>query len=251
MSKEESIRPIQAILKEEIDEIKEGLKPSLDVLVVGMNPSLSQWTYKQLYNCLKKRKKEGGLLKVLNILSQNGEGGEEFVGSLNDKKRWNKWVGDTFFTPQADGKAEAFSALQYFFVEGKEKSSIDPMSWPVVGQKDDLSKKKTIPYFNAIRKTLAAGLKAMQTEPDLNDDQRKLTWYHIDLFHYRETDQESLLASLKDGGEWSDNARKAVEVFWEQVKDLKPHVLLVANSNVSDLIFFELRRRLERDVQSW
>ena len=84
MSKEESIRPIQAILKEEIDEIKEGLKPSLDVLVVGMNPSLSQWTYKQLYNCLKKRKKEGGLLKVLNILSQNGEGGEEFVGSLND-----------------------------------------------------------------------------------------------------------------------------------------------------------------------
>ena len=132
MSKEESIRPIQAILKEEIDEIKEGLKPSLDVLVVGMNPSLSLRTYKQLYNASRSERKDG----LLNVLNQLSEGGKGFEKSLGNEKDWNVWVGDTFSGSNSSGKEEAFSELQYYFVEGKKKPGRDKISWPVVGLGD-------------------------------------------------------------------------------------------------------------------
>ena len=57
------------------------------------------------------------------------------------------------------------------------------------------------------------------------------------MFHDRKTDQKAFLASLKDGKDWNLEAQDAVLKFWEKVEDLKPRVLLVANSNVSDLIF--------------
>ena len=217
-----------ALLEEEIVKIKSSL--DLDVLVVGMNPSLSLRTYKQLFNRLRKRKEEDGLLNVLNQLSEGGKG---FEKSLGNEKDWNVWVGDTFSGSNSSGKEEAFSELQYYFVEGKKKPGRDKISWPVVRLGDNLSKCQTITYFDTIRRTLAAGLKAMES----NSERRELTWYQIDLFHERETVQASFLSSLKDGKKWNDKAEIAVRKFWKQVDRLKPKVLLVANSNVSDLIF--------------
>ena len=209
----------------------EKIKSSLDVLVVGMNPSLSLRTYKQLFNRLRKRKEEDGLLNVLNQLKEKG--GEDFEASLDDEALWNQWVEETFSVSNAIGKEEALSKLQYYFVEGKKKPGRDKISWPVVRLGDNLSKCQTITYFDTIRRTLAAGLKAMES----NSERRELTWYQIDLFHERETVQASFLSSLKDGKKWNDKAEIAVRKFWKQVDRLKPKVLLVANSNVSDLIF--------------
>lgn len=217
-----------ALLEEEIEKIKS----SLDVLVVGMNPSLSQRTYKQLYDRLRKRKEEDGLLNVLNRLKEKG--GEDFEASLDYEDLWNQWVEETFSSSNASGKEKVLSELQYYFVEGKEKPGMDNMAWPVVRRGGGLSKCKTITYFDTIRRTLAAGLEAMES----NSQQSELTWYQIDLFHDRKTDQKAFLASLKDGKNWkSEDVIPAVEMFWKQVERLKPKVLLVANSNVTDLIF--------------
>jgi hypothetical protein len=227
-----------ALLKEEeIPKIKSSL--DLDVLVVGMNPSLSLRTYKQLYDRLKKRHEESGFLDVLNELSENCEAG--FVISLGDEADWNRWVEKTFSDSNSTKKKEALSRLQYYFVEGKKKPSTDEITWPVVRREDNLSNRKTIAYFDTIRRTLAAGLKAMES----NTERRELTWYQIDLFHDLETEQKSFLASLKEGKNWNKKAGKAVAEFWEQVDDLlNPKVLLVANSNVSDLIFTNYDRVL-------
>jgi len=216
----------------------EKIKSSLDVLVVGMNPSLSLRTYKQLFNRLRKRKEEDGLLNVLNQLKEKG--GEDFEASLDDEALWNQWVEETFSVSNAIGKEEALSKLQYYFVEGKKKPGRDKISWPVVRLGDNLSKCQTITYFDTIRRTLAAGLKAMES----NSERRELTWYQIDLFHERETVQASFLSSLKDGKNWNSNAEDKVLEFWKQVYHLKPKVLLVANSNVSDLIFTNYDRVL-------
>ena len=226
-----------ALREEERKELtEEGKLPALDVLVVGMNPSLSLRTYMQLYDRLKKRHEHGGLLDVLNELSENS--GSGFVEILGDEDKWNRWVGKTF--SNSSGKEEALSKLQYYFVEGKKKPSKDEITWPVVRREDNLSNRKTITYFDTIRRTLAAGLKAMES----NSERRELTWYQIDLFHYLETEQASFLSSLKDGKNWNSKAQKKVLEFWGQVKELKPKVLLVANSKVSDLIFTNYDRVL-------
>ena len=68
-----------ALSKGEIEDIKS----SLDVLVVGMNPSLSQRTYKQLYDRLKKRDGAKGLLDVLGQLSEKAK--RDFVESLSNE----------------------------------------------------------------------------------------------------------------------------------------------------------------------
>lgn len=214
-----------ALSKEEIEDIQS----SLDVLVVGMNPSLSQRTYKQLYDRLKKRDGANGLLDVLGQLSEKAK--RDFVESLSNESLWNQWVEETFSSSNANDNA--LSKLQYYFVEGKRKPESDKISWPVVSLRDNISKRQTITYFDTIRRTLAAGLKAIES----NSQKSELTWYQIDLFHERKTDQKAFLASLKDGKDWNLEAQDAVLKFWEKVEDLKPRVLLVANSNVSDLIF--------------
>jgi hypothetical protein len=206
------------------------IKSSLDVLVVGMNPSLSQRTYKQLYDRLKKRDGAKGLLDVLGQLSEKAK--QDFVESIGNEALWNQWVEEAF--PASNANEEALSKLQYYFVEGKEKPESHKISWPVVRKEDDPSKCKTITYFDTIRRTLAAGLKAMES----NSQKSELTWYQIDLFHDRQTDQKAFLESLEDGqNKWNPKAQDAVLKFWEKVEALKPRVLLVANSNVSDLIF--------------
>lgn len=226
-----------ALLKEEeIPKIKSSL--DLDVLVVGMNPSLSLRTYRQLYDRLEKRDEHQGLIDVLNELSENGEAG--FVKSLGDEAEWNRWVEKTFSDSNSTKKKEALSRLQYYFVEGKKKPSTDEITWPVVRREDNLSNRKTIDYFDTIRQTLAAGLKAMES----NSERRELTWYQIDLFHDLETEQASFLSSLKDGKNWNEKAELAVAEFWEQVDYLNPKVLLVANSKVPDLIFTNYDRVL-------
>ena len=209
-----------ALRMEEIKEIKSGL----DVLVVGMNPSLSQRTYKQLYNRLKKRDGAKGLLHVLGQLSEKAK--QDFVESIGNEVLWNQWVEETFSPSNAN--EEALSELQYYFLEGKKKPKSDKISWPVVSLTDNLSKRQTITYFDTIRRTLAAGLKAIESNPQKSE----ITWYQIDLFHDRKTDQKAFLASLTDL-----KSQDAVREFWEKVEVLKPRVLLVANSNVSDLIF--------------
>jgi hypothetical protein len=225
-----------ALRPEDLKTIKSTL--DLDVLVVGMNPSLSLRTYKQLYDRLEKRDEHGGLLDVLNELSENG--GSSFVEILGDEDKWNRWVGKTFSASNSRGKVEALSELQYYFVEGKKKPGRDKISWPVVRLGGNLSKCTTITYFDTIRRMLAAGLKAM----DSNSQRSELTWYQIDLFHDRETVQASFLSSLKDGRNWNKKAEEAVAAFWKEVERLKPKVLLVANSNVSDLIFTNYDRVL-------
>ena len=217
-----------ALLKHEIERIK-NRSEQLDVLVIGMNPSLSQRTYRQLYNRLKKRKKEDGLLNLLDELSERG--GQNFIVGLNHDHHWRNWVQETF----SKSGTEVFSRLQYYSLEGEEKPSIDDIHWPSVSLDDNLVEKRTINYFDTIRRTLAAGLQAMQVKSNL--DKRTLTWYQIDLFHQRETNQELLLSSLKDGKEWNAKAEKSVTELWEQIKFLNPRLLLVANSNVTDLIF--------------
>ena len=214
----------------EISRIKKGKNPELDVLVVGMNPSLSRKTYKQLYERLKKRKEEGGLEDVLNQLRTSGS--RDFADSLGNDIHWNQWVEETFSLSNARGNEEVLSKLQYYFVEGKEKPESE-LSWPVVSLEGNLSTCQTITYFDTIRRTLVAALNAMKSYSQRNE----LTWYQIDLFHKRETVQASFLLSLKDGKNWNSDAEKAVVAFWNQVERLKPKVLLVANSNVSDLIF--------------
>lgn len=217
----------QPALREE--EIK-GIKSGLDVLVVGMNPSLSRKTYKQLYDRLKKRDEAKGLLDVLGQLSEKAK--QDFVESIGSEVLWNQWVEGTFSPSNAN--VEALSELQYYFVEGKKKPQGDKISWPVVSLTDNLSKRQTITYFDTIRRTLAAGLNAMGSHSQRNE----LTWYQIDLFHKRETVQDSFLQSLKDGGKWkSEEVQDDVAIFWKNVEDWKPKVLLVANSKVSDLIF--------------
>ena len=103
----------------------------------------------------------------------------------------NGWETRFFRSTSQSGKAEAFSALQYLFRGGQGKTwkgSECPGQWSG-SETDDLSKKPdNHPTSTPSARTLAAGLKAMETEPDLNEDQRKLTWYQIDLFHERETD---------------------------------------------------------------
>lgn len=216
-----------ALREGEIKEIKSGL----DVLVVGMNPSLSRKTYKQLYDRLKKRDEAKGLLDVLGQLSEKAK--QDFVESIGSEVLWNQWVEETFSSSNTN--AEALSELQYYFVEGKKKPQSDKISWPVVSLTDNLSKRQTITYFDTIRRTIAAGLKAIES----NSQKSELTWYQIDLFHKRETVQESFLKSLKDrGGEWkSEEVQDDVANFWKNVEDWKPKVLLVANANVTDLIF--------------
>jgi hypothetical protein len=234
MSKEETHKLIlgrPALLEDEINAIVKGKKPSLDVLVVGMNPSLSQWTYIQLYNRLKKRDAERGLREVLDQLSHKG--GEDIEASLNDKAHWDQWVEETFSSSNAKGKKEALSKLQYYFLEGKEKPECAKISWPVVTLMDNLSTCKTIDYFDTIRRTLAAGLMAMES----NSQRSELTWYQIDLFHDQETIQDVLLKTKGTPKQWHIATEDVVTAFWKQVKTLNPKVLLVANANVPDLIF--------------
>lgn len=215
-----------AFREKELEKIESGL----DVLVVGMNPSLSRKTYKQLYDRLKKRDETKGLLDVLGQLSEKAK--LDFVESIGNEVLWDQWVEETFSSSNAN--EEALSELQYYFVEGKKKPKSDKISWPVVSLTDKLSKRQTITYFDTIRRTLAAGLKAIES----NSQKSELTWYQIDLFHKRETVQDSFLKSLKDGGKWkSEEVQDDVAIFWKNVEDWKPKVLLVANSNVSDLIF--------------
>lgn len=232
MSKEETHKLIlgrPALLEDEINAIVKGKKPSLDVLVVGMNPSLSQWTYKQLYDRLKKRDAARGLLEVLDQLSHKS--GEDFEASLDDEARWNQWVEETFSSSNAN--EEALSELQYYFVEGKKKPKSDKISWPLVRLDEDLSNCQTITYFDTIRRTLAAGLKAMES----SSQRSELTWYQIDLFHDQETNQDELLKTKGKPKKWHIATEDVVTKFWEQVKILNPKVLLVANAKVSDLIF--------------
>lgn len=235
MSKEEfhNLTPGQpALRKPEVTSIVNGKKPALDVLVVGMNPSLSQWTYKQLYDRLKKRDEAKGLLDVLGQLSEKAK--QDFVESVGNEVLWNQWVEETFSPSNAN--EEVLSELQYYFVEGKKKPKSDKISWPLVRLDEDLSNCQTITYFDTIRRTLAAGLNAMGSQSQRNE----LTWYQIDLFHERETVQDSFLKRLKEKGgkKWkSEKVQEPVANFWSNVEDWKPKVLLVANSNVSDLIF--------------
>ena len=171
-----------------------------------MNPSLSRKTYKQLYDRLKKRDEAKGLLDVLGQLSEKAK--QDFVESVSSELLWNQWVEETFSPSNVN--VEALSELQYYFVEGKKKPKRDKISWPLVGLDEDLFNCQTITYFDTIRRTLAAGLNAMGP----NSQRNELTWYQIDLFHKRETVQDSFLKSLKVGRKWKEKKSKMTLQFF-------------------------------------
>ena len=227
------IHGFPALLPNEIEAIQmKGV--SLDVLVVGINPSLSRKTYKQLYRNLVNREDETEFLSLLDDISTGG--GKAFKRSVSSDGDWNEWVRQIFGQSQFDIDSELeekYSALQYFFVEGRKKPSIDAMSWPSLHRKADLSSRNTIIYYDTIRQTLAGSLEAIQSR----ELDRQLNWFQIDLFHDRETSQTSFLDRIKDGNRWSPYCIEAVNRFWERVERLNPKVLLIANSTVSDLIF--------------
>lgn len=227
------IHGFPALLPNEIEAIQiKGV--SLDVLVVGINPSLSRKTYKQLYRNLVNREDETEFLSLLDDISIGG--GNAFERSVNAEGDWNEWVRKIFGQSQFDigpELEEKYSALQYYFVEGRKKPSIDTVSWPSLHRRADMSSQQTIIYYDTIRQTLAGSLEAMQCR----ELERQLTWFQIDLFHDRETSQTSFLDRIKDGKVWSPYCKEAVNRFWEKVEGLNPKVLLIANSTVSDLIF--------------
>jgi len=197
----------------------------LDVLVVGINPSFSARTFAQLHRAMRSDNEPSDLVNCIGeIAKKNGQEGlstDELVGWLDgcskNPEDWGKLK--CIFRKNDDSVHEdlksELSRLQYLFLNGSKKPK--ECNWF-----EAIDKQRSIPYFDHIRDVLRVA-----TRPG-----RRLSWYHIDLFDDRETDQRRLVKNTS-----RDKWEEAVGVFWQKVEKYNPKVLLVANATVMESIF--------------
>lgn len=216
-----------ALLDHELPETSE-----LDVLVVGINPSFSARTFSQLYLATRSDNEPSELVNcLLEIAKKNGQHGllpvrltELLNGCSKNPGHWEE-LKRIFSVKDESVKQELesdLSRLQYLFLNGSAKPK-EPIWFDV------MEKRRSIPYFDRIRDVLRVA-----TPPG-----RSLSWYHIDLFDDRETEQKRLVRT-RSSSEWE----KAVGGFWKKVEEYSPKILLVANGTVMGSIFTNFEEQL-------
>lgn len=203
-----------AFSKDEIGEIrKENGGP--DVMIIGMNPSFSASIFQQVRRNNQEEFDELFLDLRRELQSDSTRlRSNEIARLLTDNKLRHLFE----LSPKHQEKVtpeqeKVLRELQYFFLNGRKKVS-GSLDWMKVGEEV-----KSISYFDTIRKVLR----------HLSED---TTWYHEDLVDIRETDQKELIKELKNT-EWEGHVRDC----WSSIREVKPKVLLIANSTVAEKLF--------------
>lgn len=81
-------------------------------------------------------------------------------------------------------------------------------------------------------------------------DKLELKWNHIDLFFYRETEQENFLKDLKDKKFGEDFEKDSLGIVKEIIEKINPDIILVANKKACDVFKKVFKKGFEDEFKS-